>query len=132
MILQNNSACLIAINTSPILSAKQISDLREKNRPIPSSFENIPPQESRDVDDKYCDCDFVKNLIEIGDLIVLDSPAAQTKNTKQPESNKKEPKESKEDFMQAMDDAEIDGIDVSGCKTIKDIEKARKRAHKKK
>ena len=55
MILQNNSQTLITINTTPVNSS-ELSRI------------NIPPNESREIPDEFCQGDFVRNLIQIGEL----------------------------------------------------------------
>ena len=108
MILKNNAACLIAINTSPILSQKQIDALRQNNRPIPSSFVNIPPLEAVEVSDEHCQSDFVQNLIEIGELTVVsrDSGAKPKK-----EETKASKKDTQSDLDAARDEAELNGVE---------------------
>ena len=108
MILKNNAACLIAINTSPVLSQKQIDALRQNNRPIPSSFVNIPPLEAVEVSDEHCQSDFVQNLIEIGELTVVsrDSGAKPKK-----EEAKAPKKDTQSDLDAARDEAELNGVE---------------------
>ena len=108
MILKNNAACLIAINTSPVLSQKQIDALRQNNRPIPSSFVNIPPLEAVEVSDEHCQSDFVQNLIEIGELTVVSRDSG-TKSKK--EEVKVSKKDTQSDLDAARDEAELNGVE---------------------
>lgn len=120
MILKNNAACLIAINTSPVLTQKQIDELREKNRPIPSSFVNIPPLEAMEIPDEHCKSEFVQNLIKIGELVVISN---KSKPKKEEEGAKPAKEDEQSDLDAAREEADLNGVAWKPSWSVKKINK---------
>lgn len=136
MILENKSTAMITINTTPYISKREALEKVKSGDNLEYSRINIPPTESRDIPDEFCDCDFVQNLLKTGELIARSEMKAKSaKEEKEPAKAKPEPvkpmtaKEKKE-FETLVIDAEIEGVDVSGCTTLKEVKAAMKKAGK--
>lgn len=103
MILQNNTQTIITINAS---------SYKGKSKAIINSGAiNIIPNQSKDIPKELCDNDFVRNLIKIGELQVIEKKSTNTTSAKN--TNNKKPKNTpKEDevLREAREDAEIEGV----------------------
>ena len=122
---------MITINTTPFISKKDALSKVKDGETLEYSRVNIPPTESRDIPDEFCDCDFVNNLIETGELFVRSSSSATKEATKEaPKPTEAMTAKQKKEFDELVGDAEIEGIDVSGCTTLKEIKVVMKKAGK--
>ena len=133
MILRNDALCVISIKVP--FTEKEIEKALKRNVPLSGMYStiDITPLNSADVPDIGCETDFVKNLIDTGSLTVMGKSKSEAKEA--PAEAESEPvktmtaKEKKE-FDTLVIDAEIEGVDVSGCTTLKEVKAAMKKAGK--
>jgi hypothetical protein len=81
MLLKNTSKRLITINTTPYISKAEALKLVKAGDTLYYSRENIAPDEQKEVPNEYCNTDFVQNLINIGNLLVLSDKDAAKADT---------------------------------------------------
>lgn len=73
MLLKNTSKRLITINTTPYISKAEALERVKAGDTLYYTRENIAPDEQKEIPNEHCGTDFVRNLIAIGNLAVLDS-----------------------------------------------------------
>ena len=127
MILQNTCAAMITINTTPFISKKDALQLIKNGEALTYSRINIPPTECRDIPDEFCDCDFVRNLIEKGDLIRRAKEDINTDEDFTPQKSKKSQKLTEKmtaKLKKAREDADLSGVAYDEDWTADQINKA--------
>ncbi len=73
MLLKNTSKRLITINTTPYISKAEALERVKAGDTLYYTRVNIAPDEQKEIPNEHCSTDFVRNLIAIGNIAVLDS-----------------------------------------------------------